>query len=67
MLGFSRKFGVKCSYSNGRKPNSGDDNKTGKSLEEQRRDELFARIASGEFTVEKPRFGFAFQLFDFEL
>ncbi|KAL8201979.1 hypothetical protein R6Q57_011126 [Mikania cordata] len=58
--GISRSCGIKCSYSNGRKPNSGEE-ESGKSLEmlreEKRRAELSARIASGEFTVEKPSLG----------
>ncbi|GKD79642.1 protein lutein deficient 5, chloroplastic, partial [Tanacetum coccineum] len=53
----SRSCGIKCSSSNGRKPNSSEE-KSGNSLEmsqeEKRRAELSARIASGAFTVEKP-------------
>ncbi|CAI9270711.1 unnamed protein product [Lactuca saligna] len=59
--GSSRSCAIKCSYSNGRKPDSSKEEKSGKSLEalreEKRRAELSARIASGEFTVEKPSFG----------
>nr|UEN74740.1 protein lutein defecient 5 [Silybum marianum] len=52
--GSYRNFGIKCSNSNGRKPGE----KTPEMLrEEKRRAELSARIASGEFTVEKPGFG----------
>ncbi|XP_024977825.1 protein LUTEIN DEFICIENT 5, chloroplastic [Cynara cardunculus var. scolymus] len=53
-----RNCGIKCSYSNGRKPDSSSDEKSPEMLrEEKRRAELSARIASGEFTVEKPGFG----------
>nr|GEX78001.1 protein lutein deficient 5, chloroplastic [Tanacetum cinerariifolium] len=59
--GVSRSCGIKCSSSNGRKPNSSEE-KSGKSLEmsqeEKKRAELSARIASGAFTVEKPRLTF---------
>lgn len=59
--GISRSCGIKCSYSNGRKPDSSSEEKSGKSSEalreEKRRAELSARIASGAFTVEKPSFG----------
>ncbi|KAJ9542686.1 hypothetical protein OSB04_029192 [Centaurea solstitialis] len=47
--GSYRSYGVKCSSSNGRKPE--------KTPEEKRRAELSARIAAGEFTVEKPGLG----------
>ncbi|KAI3518134.1 hypothetical protein L1887_06552 [Cichorium endivia] len=59
--GISRSCAIKCSYSNGRKPDSSSEEKSGKSSEalreEKRRAELSARIASGAFTVEKPSFG----------
>lgn len=48
--------GVRCSYSNGRRPTPVEDDeeeKKKKQQEAQRRAELSARIASGEFTVEK--------------
>lgn len=56
-MGFAGTFGlsmVKCSSSNGREPDSVDGVKSvERLLEEKRRAELSARIASGEFTVEK--------------
>ncbi|XP_071696640.1 protein LUTEIN DEFICIENT 5, chloroplastic isoform X2 [Rutidosis leptorrhynchoides] len=57
---YNGRCGIKCSYSNGRKPDSSEEN-SGKSLEmikeEKRRAELSSQIASGKFTVEKPSFG----------
>ncbi|WCJ26756.1 cytochrome P450 family 97 subfamily A polypeptide 3 [Euphorbia peplus] len=54
------KFGaISCSSSNGRGPDSGDNNgvkDAEKMLEEKRRAELSARIASGEFTVQQSGF-----------
>ncbi|KAK3026609.1 hypothetical protein RJ639_040146 [Escallonia herrerae] len=50
--GMSRCPVVRCSYSNGRKPDSKEEG--AKSAEEQRRAELSARIASGEFTFWFP-------------
>ncbi|KAL0549685.1 hypothetical protein IC582_014172 [Cucumis melo] len=49
---------VKCASSNGKGPNSLDNGvkKVERLLEEKRRAELSARIASGEFTVEKTGF-----------
>nr|ASW34030.1 cytochrome P450 monooxygenase CYP97A [Chrysanthemum x morifolium] len=55
--GVSRSCGIKCSSSNGRKPNSSDEKSGKSSQEEKRRAELSARIASGAFTVEKPSIG----------
>ncbi|KAK2994725.1 hypothetical protein RJ640_002531 [Escallonia rubra] len=52
--GMSRCPVIRCSYSNGRKPDSKEEG--AKSAEEQRRAELSTRIASGEFTVEKSGF-----------
>jgi hypothetical protein len=50
-----RLSSLACAYSNGREPDSVDDGvKSVERLqEEKRRAELSARIASGEFTVEK--------------
>lgn len=69
-MGFSgtSKFGfVKCgSSSNGREPDSADNGvkSVERLLEEKRRAELSARIASGEFTVQKSGyFCFCFILF----
>ncbi|XP_076940107.1 protein LUTEIN DEFICIENT 5, chloroplastic-like [Bidens hawaiensis] len=45
---------IKCSYSNGRKPESGEEEMT---QEKRRRAELSAQIASGKFTVEQPSLG----------
>lgn len=57
-MGFVGAYGlcvVKCASSNGKGPNSLDNGvkKVERLLEEKRRAELSARIASGEFTVEK--------------
>lgn len=51
----SRFSSITCSSSNGRVPNSENSavKEVEKLLEEKRRAELSARIASGEFTVEK--------------
>lgn len=50
------KLVIVCASSNGRGPESLEDGvkKVESILEEKRRAELSARIASGEFTVEKP-------------
>lgn len=50
------KLVIVCAYSNGRGPESMEDEvkKVKRVTEEKRRAELSARIASGEFTVEKP-------------
>ncbi|XP_010264030.1 PREDICTED: protein LUTEIN DEFICIENT 5, chloroplastic-like [Nelumbo nucifera] len=49
---------ITCSSSNGRKPNSGGDGvkSVERLLEEKKRADLYARIASGEFTVQKSGF-----------
>ncbi|XP_015073955.1 protein LUTEIN DEFICIENT 5, chloroplastic [Solanum pennellii] len=51
-------FTIRCSNSNGKQPESVDEGvkKVEKLLEEKRRAELSARIASGEFTVEQSGF-----------
>ncbi|KAL8122351.1 protein LUTEIN DEFICIENT 5, chloroplastic isoform X1 [Apium graveolens] len=58
--GSYRFSGIKCSYSNGKVPNSSEDEEEEK--KKKIRAELSARIASGEFTVEKS--GFPSQLLD---
>lgn len=47
---------ITCSSLNGRQPESVDDSikSVERLLEEKRRAELSSRIASGEFTVQKP-------------
>lgn len=57
--GSFRYSGIKCSYSNGKVPKSTEDEEEEK---KKIRAELSARIASGEFTVEKS--GFQSQLLD---
>ncbi|CAK9140113.1 unnamed protein product [Ilex paraguariensis] len=54
----SRCFEISCSFSNGREPNSVDDDlkSAEQPLQEKRRAELAARIASGEYTVERSGF-----------
>lgn len=57
-MGFAGRFGlstITCSSSNGREPDSVDIGvkSVEQLLEEKRRAELSARIASGEFTAEK--------------
>lgn len=69
-MGFVGAYGlcvVKCASSNGKGPNSLDNGvkKVEKLLEEKRRAELSARIASGEFTVEKTGYTIIFVLFYF--
>ncbi|XP_010245680.1 PREDICTED: protein LUTEIN DEFICIENT 5, chloroplastic-like isoform X2 [Nelumbo nucifera] len=56
--GSSRYPTITCSYSNGQSPDSVDDGvkKVKRILEEKKRAELSARIASGEFTVEQSGF-----------
>lgn len=56
---------IRCSYSNGRKPDSAGDGvkSVEKLLVEKQRAELSARIASGEFTVEKS--GYEYKLYYF--
>lgn len=51
-------FTIRCSNSNGKQPESVDEGvkKVEKLLDEKRRAELSARIASGEFTVEQSGF-----------
>lgn len=51
LSGSFRFSGIKCSNSNGKVPNSTDDDEEEK--KKKIRAELSARIASGEFTVEK--------------
>ena len=53
--GTCRSSVIRCASSNGREPDSIDDGvkNVEKLVEEKRRAELSARIASGEFTVEK--------------
>ncbi|XP_077226862.1 cytochrome P450, family 97, subfamily A, polypeptide 3 [Tasmannia lanceolata] len=54
----SRYFPISCSSSNGREPDSTGDavKDVERLLEEKRRQEMAARIASGEFTVERTGF-----------
>lgn len=56
-IGFAGNSVVSCSLSgNGRGPGEDAVKDVDRLLEEKRRAELSARIASGEFTVEKPRY-----------
>lgn len=69
-MGFVGAYGlcaVKCASSNGKGPDSLDNGvkKVERLLEEKRRAELSARIASGEFTVEKTGYTIIFVFYCF--